>query len=576
MTKPANNQPCVFLDLSGHPDRFAIREAFCLQHSISLDPVFTLRFQTPVLLKAETLLNSLAQLHWFDEVYPGVISEISLDKTVQTTQHYTLTLHTPLVLANQTPCFRVFVGKSLKTIAKTLMQQVFPLLTPHWHFTAPTIPQCIQDQETDLAFFHRLLSQHKAFYYIEGNTLHIVQDAAVHKTPLPLTLCEASNLVNPALCAWEKRDLKRYQDTALTEVKTHCPALQPGKTIKIGDHCYWVNTLRQVLTDFNHYRNTVSLISFDTPYCVTPLVKPHRSILYPAIIDAPSRHEKTKPYLDKKGCYRVRFTEDCLKKPAGLNSIATPLLQPFGDPDPQKGLHFPVLPGTNVGIQFIDHDDSKPIIVTVMTPPRDHSDNQTAWETPQTQRFCLEDTHDTAAITLNSVAQKSTVTLSEKTGIQCRAEKSITATATDNSQLLSDGALQAHSQTSLDVNAGKSLTVSSLKTGISLATKHTLSFNTQKTLQLQAKHVQLVANSLQWHCGNELQWFAEDTLTVHAKHVHFTHLDKAVLCAEQALHLNGGGASLSFHPNQLCFQGSHLSLNAPLILLPNKTWLGEI
>ena len=115
------------------------------------------------------------------------------------------------------------------------------------------------------------------------------------------------------------------------------------------------------------YRNEFTAVMESTEYRpprVTP--RPRISGTVTGIIDAAAQGEYAE--LDSEGRYRVKFMFDTSEAGEGKASRAVRMMQPHSGAG--YGMHFPLRPGTEVLITFVDGDPDRPIIAGTVPNPQ--------------------------------------------------------------------------------------------------------------------------------------------------------------------------------------------------------------
>ncbi len=182
----------------------------------------------------------------------------------------------------------------------------------------------------------------------------------------------------------------RAQEAAADRIvltgESDCLTLTAGCSFKLEGHdCPAVNR-RYVVTDVGHNiweyaagmeflpggphggsscHNKFFAIPADVPFRPRRLTPwPRVPGLIRAVIDG---SDKQRAEIDDLGRYRIILPFDWEKHPPGKASGPVRLLSPYGGPpdgpDGPRGLHFPLLPGTQVMIAFQHGDPDRPIIV---------------------------------------------------------------------------------------------------------------------------------------------------------------------------------------------------------------------
>lgn len=165
--------------------------------------------------------------------------------------------------------------------------------------------------------------------------------------------------------------------------KSAVPALAAGMRVKI-DHPE-LGALDLLITEVTHeatasvashgtteqhvYTNSFRAIPADRtfrPARVTP--KPRIAGLVTGIVDGgPSGPDARYAFLDEQGRYLVRFLFDTA--PAGARAASRPVRMIQNHAGASYGTHFPLKPGVEVVLGFIDGDPDRPLIVGAVPNP---------------------------------------------------------------------------------------------------------------------------------------------------------------------------------------------------------------
>lgn len=116
------------------------------------------------------------------------------------------------------------------------------------------------------------------------------------------------------------------------------------------------------------YENEFSATGTATPYRpprITP--KPRIHGVLSAIVQADPLSTSNEAKIDDEGRYVVQFHFDTAEREATRTSRPVRMAQPFAGP--QQGMHFPLLPDTEVLIAFIDGDPDRPLIIGALSNP---------------------------------------------------------------------------------------------------------------------------------------------------------------------------------------------------------------
>ncbi|MGO1077503.1 type VI secretion system Vgr family protein [Inquilinus sp. CA228] len=168
-------------------------------------------------------------------------------------------------------------------------------------------------------------------------------------------------------------------DRVVLEGESDCAALAAGSAFQLQGHSAAVDG-KYVATSVEHlawqsapgiehlpgpprtgtgYLNSFIAIPAGTPY------RPHRITPWPrlpGVIRATIDGADTgRADVDQLGCYRIILPFDHQARPPGKSSSPVRLISPYGGP--KEGLHFPLLPGTQVMIAFHNGDPDRPMIV---------------------------------------------------------------------------------------------------------------------------------------------------------------------------------------------------------------------
>ena len=162
------------------------------------------------------------------------------------------------------------------------------------------------------------------------------------------------------------------------EGKAVIAGFRPGARLRLDGHPFH-SQLELLLTEVRHlfvhnlgagsepgcYEN--EFLAAPEDYRFRPARKtpaPRVSGLLSAVVEGRpgSAPEDTSAYLDELGRYTVQFhfDTDAASAPRG-SSLPIRLMQPFAGPS--QGMHFPLRPGTEVLVAFVDGDLDRPVIV---------------------------------------------------------------------------------------------------------------------------------------------------------------------------------------------------------------------
>lgn len=143
----------------------------------------------------------------------------------------------------------------------------------------------------------------------------------------------------------------RERELAITRVRhVLVPALPDGDSAQVG------------------YENELCAVDTAVPFRprrVTP--KPRIHGVLSAIVQADPLSTSNEAKIDEEGRYVVQFHFDTSQREGTRSSRPVRMAQPFAGP--QQGMHFPLLPDTEVLIAFIDGDPDRPIIVGALSNP---------------------------------------------------------------------------------------------------------------------------------------------------------------------------------------------------------------
>ncbi|GJM06670.1 MAG: hypothetical protein DHS20C10_04040 [marine bacterium B5-7] len=538
------------------------------------------QFDLTLWLQSDKLsfLQLPAKLKLFSQTIHGIIRRCTKTHLSSECVQYQLILASPLQVLKQDKTTRVFVDCSATTCLAPLLQAQG--LSLRWLVPSQKKQQHIQDQENDLDFLQRLTSQENTFFWHQQTPEYAIQVAKnkpLMHSPLHLSLRNDATHDQSENFVWEKISIKT---DALHgwHIHSNCPALAPGVWVSIAGEIAWVHTVTHHLNDYNQYVNHTLLISDNCIFQPTYIDNPIRSHFYTAIIDAPKSHPKEIPFLDKQGQYRIQFEADQHKKTAGIRSMATPLMQPYGDKNPKKGMHLPLLAGTRVCVQFIDRDYTQPIIAgTLPEAPPINKDNHTqeCWQSHAGSAWWFDDDPEHAGIQLKTAGNKQCLHLSnapDKTGIHIQASQSLHCYSQHHSHWHSDGDLMLKSDGEIQWSAKQDGFMLSDEGDIHLQAAQGTQWQASNTLCLQADTIHFEQTSFFVEASKSITWKIDDTFEIEANELRF-NAARMQCTTEQNFQLRAGGASLCIEPNTI--QCSHISLTAATILVPNKEWLGR-
>jgi type VI secretion system secreted protein VgrG len=163
--------------------------------------------------------------------------------------------------------------------------------------------------------------------------------------------------------------------------KSTCLDFHPGATFTLEDYARMDEAL--LLTEVVHqlgqaeraatdgaqgYSNTFRAVPAGRPFRparVTP--KPRISGLVTGIVETRQGEVRDHAELDDEGRYRVRFLFDTA--PAGERKASKRVRQIQPSAGPGYGIHFPLKPGVEVALAFVDGDPDRPLIVGAVPNP---------------------------------------------------------------------------------------------------------------------------------------------------------------------------------------------------------------
>ncbi|MEZ4372458.1 MAG: type VI secretion system tip protein VgrG [Polyangiaceae bacterium] len=150
---------------------------------------------------------------------------------------------------------------------------------------------------------------------------------------------------------------------------SNLPAFRAGGTLTLEEHPdqdfdLLVTQVEHVIEDTgytNRFRTQISSVTYRAPV-VSP--RPRIPGLCTGIIVGTS---PTEPMIDDEGRYEVSLLFDAVDPGETRASRPIRMMQPHTGPD--YGMHFPLKPGTEVAISFINGDPDRPVIVGSIPNP---------------------------------------------------------------------------------------------------------------------------------------------------------------------------------------------------------------
>jgi len=356
-------------------------------------------------------------------------------------QHYacSVTLASPLFYLAQRKSTRNFINKTLIEIVNEV------LLAAGWSASRlriktkkryPKLQFTSQLQETDHEFIERLLAYHGVFYiFLQGlryETLCILDDisAITDLKSLTLSYHEPSGFISSEECIFEFHEHVRLLPQQSKDwlrqtfiAKTHCRACHVGQYLTLTRHplnsysrAYRVIGIKmsgdQVLNSSTENRATycadLLLIKASSSYSAVPKPKPRCLQIMPAIVDGLNDDQ---PYLDEQGRYNVKFPYDQNKHGKGQSSLPIYAMQFY------TGAYFPLYPGTQVAVGYLEDDQDQPVILGAISHPM-HPDTVTAdnkscsvIRTASGNALCWDDQKDKQHITLMTHKNENSICL---------------------------------------------------------------------------------------------------------------------------------------------------------------------
>ncbi|WP_051261085.1 type VI secretion system Vgr family protein [Desulfovibrio inopinatus] len=259
------------------------------------------------------------------------------------------------------------------------------------------------------------------------------------------------------------------------------------------------------------YRNTFSAIAGNVQYrdhCTT--AKPAFRGVLTAFVDAASSGQYAE--LDELGRYKVRLPFEEADKPGGRASCWIRLAQPYAGVN--YGMHFPLLKGTEVLLDFVDDDIDRPVILSAVPNTelgnvvKDTNQPVGAIKTAGGNILSMSDLKGKQYVGLSSPQSGSTIFLGE-------------TPAGPGVGIGSDGFLDLNSYTQTDSSI--------LRTTWTVAKTSTLGFDTAYNLY---KSTYNLASTIDWSWGSKLE-MQRDGLCVLTKEYN-SLADKQVIAGGQS------------------------------------------
>lgn len=193
------------------------------------------------------------------------------------------------------------------------------------------------------------------------------------------------------------------------------PFLTTGNTFRLTQHfrrplnqSYFVTEVRhrgeqrlsggyglEAEADHAGYQAHIVAIPAASPYrSPREIRRPVMPGLMPAMVEAPEK-ERARAALDEQGRYRVKIDFDTADAPVFQRSTPLRMAQPYAGPN--RGMHFPLLAGTEVALGWVGGDPDRPLILgavpnaQTMSPTVKANRTENRIETPSGMLFVMDD-----------------------------------------------------------------------------------------------------------------------------------------------------------------------------------------
>ncbi len=459
---------------------------------------------------------------------------------------YELTLNSalwPLKLSGKN---RVFIGQTVPEIVKQVCAPFAePGLNIEWHLIKAYAPldMVAQLNESNFDFLRRLLSQAGIGFSFFPNPNDLPWVLFDDSRTLPvaslatLAFVPAGNIASGDYHVSSLRQGGKLIGKNIViryYAVSNCPWLIPGLAFNVIDHPiaerngrYRILSIEETASAVqqqskeietnNGYRNNLVLLkegadslAYQPELLRTPLY--HGTLS--AIIESSGG-----PYaeLDEQGRYHVRLPFDTSDNTNTQASPPLPLLQPYGGKREQltAGYHFPLQPGTEVAMGFVDSDINKPFILGVFNnetaPSPVTNENKTqhvisSWggshlvldDNAQNPEIVLATRNDQNQLRLNAHPETPYVQLESKQGqVAINAKQNIQHTAGGNTSLNAgnnlthqvSGNYQATIQGDINYQAAQDLTLQSNQTLNQASQQHNFTQQAGNKLKVNAKDI---------------------------------------------------------------------------------------
>jgi len=291
---------------------------------------------------------------------------------------YHLTLSSPLLSLNLQRQNQIFVGKTAAEIIKTILHQNNFKPSEYSILLASPLEKinlAIQFSETDYEFINRVMRRYGLmFYFLQNSTGPVLIVTDQFKSSHEDYRLNYTDVVGMDYESYViqslSQEVSNENKAGVFVANSNFPFTYVSQHIIIENHpikkfnqrykIIAVNyDVKQVAINSAYINTKITLIKFENEIELT-LERSSKVQMFNAVIAGCGANQY--PQIDSKGRYEVHFMFDQQKQRV---SCPMSLLQHFGGKHGQRnyGMHFPLMPGTQVIVGFVNDDETKPVIL---------------------------------------------------------------------------------------------------------------------------------------------------------------------------------------------------------------------
>jgi len=606
---------CHLIDEPANAE-WEILTAKCLFDAICGDYVWTIQmiFEPRAI---ETLIGKTVRIQWGDaketQQRIGIITKVQIALSKNSTSSrslHTVHIKSPWTLThfdiqnrifvNQTP--QEIIEQALSTIEWKYIQKCIRLTK-----TYQPLPWHVQYECSTHNFLQRLLVQqdlsfqwafkNHQFYWILTDTP--LQYETQHRI---IAYLQNHRMETETYFLFEMHQHVKKENEFSWTAQSNVFYLAPGTLLQVENHenicpkkMFRVieisHDFSRDITGHTSYKNTFTLVEanvhFQLPktgewsgYDSYPKQKTFNGV-WIAHIEAPTNH--VGPWIDEDGKYRLRLSFDTSQRASAEASHPIALCQPNGgkaQSEYTQGIHFPLLPGTRVGVRCLNGDVDNPYIAGVfpdtdqqskmsstthvLTTAQQHTlvmedDAQKSHFAIHTKAFAqslvLKNSGEAKGITLSSLEGYGNISAAGKLIFDTKnalTKKSV------NHRETTEGSATAKTEGALKIHSGKNIHCHSDANVVLDSTKNSINISSHANIH--------------WQCANHYQVMSKETLHFNArsKNISIHAGNQITLSCETNLFLTSKGGAIHMANGVTKITGKAIILEAEKIHIKNK------